>query len=264
MIIKQIKVGKNNFYTVTFETGEKVKVSEDLLVRYRLLKGTEITPELFEELKSSAGFDMGLQMAYNYVSYQLRSELEMLQYLKKKEISVQDAQRVIERLKELRLIDDLVFAQSYVRTQIRMSDKGPFHLTQQLKQKGIPEDFILQALDLYSEETQNDVALKAAEKIWNKNHSRSHRENLNKVRSTLMQKGFGAEVIQFVLGELPQEKDEESEWDNLVKEGHKALRRHQRLAYRPRVQKIKNQLYQKGFAMDQIQQFIDEEVTDEE
>ena len=38
MIIKQIKVGKNNFYTVTFETGEKVKVSEDLLVRYRLLK----------------------------------------------------------------------------------------------------------------------------------------------------------------------------------------------------------------------------------
>ena len=45
MIIKQIKVGKNNFYTVTFETGEKVKVSEDLLVRYRLLKGTEITPE---------------------------------------------------------------------------------------------------------------------------------------------------------------------------------------------------------------------------
>ena len=31
-----------------------------------------------------------------------------------------------------------------------------------------------------------------------------------------------------------------------------------------RVQKIKNQLYQKGFAMDQIQQFIDEEVTDEE
>lgn len=127
MIIKQIKVGKNNFYTVTFETGEKVKVSEDLLVRYRLLKGTEITPELFEELKSSAGFDMGLQMAYNYVSYQLRSELEMLQYLKKKEISAQDAQRVIERLKELRLIDDLVFAQSYVRTQIRMSDKGPFH-----------------------------------------------------------------------------------------------------------------------------------------
>ena len=86
MIIKQIKVGKNNFYTVTFETGEKVKVSEDLLVHYRLLKGTEITPELFEELKSSAGFDMGLQMAYNYVSYQLRSELEMLQYLKKKEI----------------------------------------------------------------------------------------------------------------------------------------------------------------------------------
>ena len=27
---------------------------------------------------------------------------------------------------------------------------------------------------------------------------------------------------------------------------------------------ILDQLYQKGFAMDQIQQFIDEEVTDEE
>lgn len=264
MEIKQIKLEKNNFYTLSFEEGEKVKVSEDLLVQYRLLKGEEVSQELFEKLKASAGFDIGLQMAYNYVSYQLRSEVEMLQYLKKKEVASHDRKKVVERLKELNLIDDLIFAESYVRTQMRLGDKGPFHLSQQLKKKGIPEEFILKALDLYTEENQNDVALRTAKKSWKQNSNRSHREGLNRVRSHLMQKGFGSEVIQFALNELPQEKDEETEWDNLVKEGQKALRRHQRLDYRLRVQKIKNQLYQKGFGMDQIQQFIDEEVIDEE
>lgn len=264
MIIKQIQLEKNHFYTLTFEEGEKVKVSEDLLVRYRLLKGEEISRELFEKLKASAGFDIGLQMAYNYVSYQLRSEFEMLQYLKKKEIANHDRKKIVERLKELNLIDDLVFAESYIRTQMRLGDKGPFHLSQQLKKKGIPEAFILKALELYTEEDQNDVALRTAEKSLKKNSNRSHREALNRVRTHLMQKGFGSEVIQFALNELPQEKDEETEWDNLVKEGKKALRRHQRLDYYPKVQKMKNQLYQKGFGMDLIQQFIDEEVIDEE
>ncbi|MHC5267609.1 recombination regulator RecX [Enterococcus sp. LJL98] len=264
MIIKQITLEKNHFYLLSFEGGEKVKVSEDLLVKHRLLKGEEVSQTLFEELKASAGFALGLQLAYNYVSYQLRSELEMLQYLKKKDVSSPDRKKIIERLKELKLIDDLVYAESYIRTQMRLGDKGPFYLSQQLKKKGIAENIIGTAIDLYTDEAQREVAVKTAEKNWKKNQNRSHREGLSRVRSHLIQKGFHQEVIQFALSQLPQEKDETAEWENLMKEGQKALRRQQRFPYPTRVQKIKNQLYQKGFSIDQIQQFIDEEVIDEE
>lgn len=264
MEIKQIRLEKNGFYTIVFTEGQEVQVSEDLLVKYRLLKGSEITAELFETLKASAGYQIGLQMAYNYVSYQLRSEKEMYQYLKKKEVTTKDAKEIIARLKELNLVDDQVYAESYIRTQIRMGDKGPYVLSQNLKQKGIDPLIIEQALYLYTIDDQQAIAIKVAEKSWRKNQNKSYQENLQKIRATLMQKGFGSEVIQLVFDELSFEKDEEAEENALFIEGAKLLRRHQRLDRSKKIQKIKNQLYQKGFSLDQIQHFIDEEVIEDE
>lgn len=264
MIVKQIIKEKQTFYTVTFESGEKIRVSEDTLVKYRLLKGAEISDSIYQAIQAESGVEIGLQMAYNYVSYQLRSEKEMDQYLKKKEISLSDRQKIQTRLKELRLIDDQVFAESYIRTQMRLGDKGPFYLTQQLKQKGIQEEKIQSALLLYTIEEQQAVALKTAEKSLKKYQQKSHQEALNKVRMNLMQKGFGSEVVQQTMANLAVEKDEEDEWRILVKEGGKLIRRHQRLPYAQRKQKIKTQLYQKGFQLDQIQAFIDEELLEDE
>ena len=88
MIVKQIVKEKQTFYTVTFESGEKIRVSEDVLVKHRLLKGMEITDATYQAIQEEAGVEIGLQLAYNYISYQLRSEKEMEQYLKKKEIPV--------------------------------------------------------------------------------------------------------------------------------------------------------------------------------
>lgn len=48
-IIKSIRKLKNNQYTLTTESGKKISVSEDTLVRHRLLKGEEITDESLEK-----------------------------------------------------------------------------------------------------------------------------------------------------------------------------------------------------------------------
>lgn len=264
MIVKQIVKEKQTFYTVTFESGEKIRVSEDVLVKHRLLKGMEITDATYQAIQEEAGVEIGLQLAYNYISYQLRSEKEMDQYLKKNEITLTDRKKIMLRLKELRLIDDQVFAESYIRTQIRLSDKGPFYLSQQLKQKGIHEEIIQSAMHLYTLEDQLEVSLKTAEKALKKYQRKSHQEALNKIKIGLMQKGFSSEIIQQTMANLAIEKDEEMEWQALVKEGQKLIRRHQRLPYSQRKQKIKTQLYQKGFQLDQIQVFIDEELLEDE
>lgn len=133
--IIRIDKGKGPFYEVATSEGETLRVSEDLLVRFRLLKGKELSEEELKEIKKSAGFDLGLQQAMNYISYQLRSEMEVRTYLKDKEIEKQDRDLVVERLKELNLIDDKNYGESYIRTQVRMSDKGPVVISQQLRKK---------------------------------------------------------------------------------------------------------------------------------
>ena len=87
--IIRINKGKGPFYEVATSEGETLRVSEDLLVRFRLLKGKELSEEELKEIKKSAGFDLGLQQAMNYISYQLRSEMEVRTYLKDKEIEKQ-------------------------------------------------------------------------------------------------------------------------------------------------------------------------------
>ena len=80
-----------------------------------------------------------------------------------------------------------------------------------------------------------------------------------------MQKGLRQPVIQLILDELPTDRVEATKRKNaaLQKEGQRLLRRHQRLPLNKRKMKIKQGLYQKGFALDAIQQFLDEEVMDE-
>ncbi|MGX7195390.1 recombination regulator RecX [Enterococcus olivae] len=260
-MIKVTKVVKNkgNFYQVSFDNRETVRVSEDLLVRFRLLKDSELDPETLVEIKKSAGYDIGLQLAMNYISYQLRTEQEMYRYLKDKEISIEDARRIIQRLKELQLVDDLNYGRSYIRTQLRLSDKGPQTLMQQLRKKGLKDPVIQEVIQLYTPEDQLEIATRTAKKSLKTIRGKSHKETLQKLRLKLMQKGFSSDIISLAMNELPQEKNEELEWEALVKEGTKLARKHRKDHY-----KLKQKLYQKGFDLDLIQRFIDEEVMNEE
>jgi regulatory protein len=72
--VVRIAKGKGPFYTIQLSEGEDLRVSEDILVRYRLLKGQEISEQTLDEIRKSGGYDYGLQMAMNYLSYQLRQK----------------------------------------------------------------------------------------------------------------------------------------------------------------------------------------------
>lgn len=256
--------GKGGFYKVEFSNGEKIRVSEDLLVKYRLFKDSELDKEAYQELQQNVHYDLGLQQAMNYISYQLRSEKEVRTYLRDKEIPAADGEKVIARLKDLRLIDDKVYGESYVRTQMRTSDKGPVVVKQQLRQKGIASEVVDLVIHEYDTETQFDNAYHLAEKNLRKHRSKSFKETIQKVRTTLMTKGFTSEVIQLVMDQLPMEKDEDQEIEALIKEGERLWRRHQSKAPQIRNQKIKQSLYQKGYQLEDIQRYLDERAEDEE
>ena len=257
--ITKIVKEKGNFYQVNFDNQEKIRVSEDLLVHFRLLKDSEVNEETLKEIKRSAGYDVGLQLAMNYISYQLRTEKEIYRFLKEKEISIEDTRKIIRRLKELQLVDDLNYGKSYVRTQMRLSDKGPIVIMQQLRKKGLTDIVIQEVIQLYSSEAQLDIAIKTAQKSIKSIHGKSHKETLQKLRVKLMQKGFSSEVISMAMEEVLYEKDDVTEWEALAKEGAKLLKKFRNDKY-----KMKQKLYQKGFDLDLIQRFIDEEVIDEE
>lgn len=263
--IIKITKEKGQFYLIWLSSGEKLRVSEDTLVRKRLLKGQELTQTSIEEIKKTGSYDVGLQLALNYLSYQLRSKKEIYDYLKEKEILVEDRKKIVLRLEEMNLLNDVAFSESYVRTLMRTGDKGPKVIMQQLKRKGIDDEDIQHGLTIYTMENQVEVAVVVAGKAMKRYRTKSFKDALQKVKLHLIQKGFEREVIDLALEELSFEKNEEQELEVIKKEGDKLWEKHRKLEPYKRLLKVKQSLYQKQFDLDLIQEYLNEkEIENEE
>lgn len=262
--IEKVTKRKRSGYTLVLTSGRKLFVSEDVFVRYRLLKGKELEETLIKEIEETSALDQGYQLALNYLSYQLRSEKEIRKYLQEKEIPSFMIGPVIEKLREIRLVDDKVYAESYVRTMIRTSDKGPAVVMQQLRKKGIEEQTSAEALLLYTNESQQENATVLAKKLEKRYRQKSHQEKLNKMKQGLMLKGFKQEIIQAALASVSVEKDSQQETELLEQLGDKLWERNVRLEFPKRKQKVIRSLFQKGFDYELIQQFIEKKELEHE
>ena len=135
MIIQKMTQKNAKSYEITLDDQRTFIVSEDVLVKFRLLKGKEVDESLLAEIKKASAYDIGLQQALNYLSYQLRTEKEIAAYLKEKEIGAEDIQKICQYLKNQRLIDDVQYAKSYLQTALRLNDKGPAVIANKLKEE---------------------------------------------------------------------------------------------------------------------------------
>ncbi|MBM7553833.1 recombination regulator RecX [Thalassobacillus pellis] len=239
-------------------------VSEDLLVKEALHKGMELDMPTIEALIEKDDLHKSFSLAINYLSYRMRSEKEMRDYLEKKETDHEQVEVIIKRLYEEKLLDDQEFANSVVRSSIHTSSKGPLMIKKSLMEKGVSAQKAEQALEHFPFSQQYEKAMKFAQKKMQTDSKKSYRQQIQALQQTLMQKGYKNDVIQEVLANLPAEEKEQEEWQAVVYQGEKLLRKYERKAEGYELkQKIKAALYRKGFGMDDIQRFLDEYVEKE-
>ncbi|SHE44896.1 regulatory protein [Atopostipes suicloacalis DSM 15692] len=233
-------------------------IDEEVLIKFELNKGLHVTKELQEKIENEDSYYKAYQKTLNYLSYSLRSEKQIRDYLAKHEL-YHFSDRMIEQLKSMRLIDDLNFAQSYVRSQANINQKGPRNIEQDLKQKGIKEEFILTALDEYPYEQQLENAISLASKKWGQTSKNSEIESVQKVKAYLLNKGYTFDLVNEAITAIDTEKDNEVEYNALVKQGDKAARRYSRKYEGYELtQRLKGYLYNKGYPTELINRYMDE------
>lgn len=251
---------KSGRYNIFIDHQFAFGIDESILVKYQLQKGMEISQTLQEEIRANEKVEQAYQKVLNYLNYGLRTEKEIKNYLASKDFSA-EVPAAIARLKQLKLIDDLNYAESFVRTEARISKKGPLRIFNDLSQKGIASDLIEQALTEYSWEWQLKNAKELAIKYFEKQRKVSEREAINKTSRYLKRKGYAFSLIQQVVDSLHFEIPEADEYESLKKLGRRNFKKHQRNkkndAYAIK-QKTKAYLFRKGFPGHLIDQFIEE------
>lgn len=119
--------------------------------------------------------------------------------LKKKDVGTEeDIHKVIERLKELKYINDFSFAEDYIRTRILLNPRGRMVLGLELKRKGIAKDIVSTAIEEahIDEVDLADRILKKKERLISKLTKQKKR---TKIFSLLTSRGIGIQSIYKVL-----------------------------------------------------------------
>jgi regulatory protein len=248
------QTGRFNVY-INDGAGEKYafSVDEDVLIKYQLKKGMELDEFIQLEVLYQDTVRKAFGTAIQYLAIRMRSEKEVRDYLKQKEIDDSVIQEVLHRLYNHKYLDDEEFALAFARTQINTTDKGPRVIKEELKEKGISEPIIEKVLEEFTIEMQFTKVLHLSNKALKKKRNDSQYLFEQKLKQALNRKGYSFSIIDEVLAEIKNASQDEQnlEIEVLQKQGDKARRK-----YGNDKQKIKQFLYRKGFSIEQIEEFI--------
>lgn len=265
MKITKVEVQKKNKqrYSIYIEDTYAFSVHQDLLVKFMLLKGEELNEQQIEYIKKADSKHRVYQVAIHYLSSKMRTEKEVRDKLLSYEILPEFIDEAIEKLKKMNYLNDAMYASAYVRTAIATTKKGPYVIRTELLKKGVHEDDCEEALEQYTYEEQFDHAYQLADRQVQRLSTKSPRQAKQQLYVFLMRKGYSGSLTQEVLSELSFDIQKEEQWENVMLEGQKILRRYQR-KYEDweLVQRVKRSLYQKGYDGEYINQFINQYVKE--
>lgn len=248
-----------------------IGVHENVLIQFGLYKAQPVTKELLEEIFRAEYLQSIYVKAIHFLSYGLKTIDEVRKYLEKflsdrakeeqresNELDAEYIEQAIEKLISQKYLDDLVYSQSYVRTQATLSQKGTQRIKWELSKKGVDNDIIDCALGEYPYQLQRENAQILIEKYMRiKQQQYSEKKLKEKIREMLSQKGFERELIDDAMMDVNDLEDESFEFNLLDKEAHKQLRKWQKKheGYTLK-QKVIESLMRKGFNYRDIQMWI--------
>lgn len=247
------QTGRFNIY-INDGSGEKYafSVDEDVLIKYQLKKGMELDEFTQMEVLYQDTVRKALGTAIQFLAIRMRSEKEVKDYLKLKEIEVPVIQEVVHRLYNLNYLNNKEFALAFVRTQINTTDKGPIVIKLELKEKGIEDSLISEVLEEFTCELQLSKLQNLCQKAQNKKRTESQYVFEQKLKQALNRKGYSFSIIDTAMAEMKTTSpDQEFDLEAINKQGEKAFKK-----YGNDHLKIKQFLYRKGFSIDQIEDYL--------
>lgn len=217
LIITTVQLLKSPKFRYRISFGPySMDVHEDIMIKYRMIKGAVFTKLELEEIITADERQRGYGEALKYLSRKPRTSYEIACRLKEKGWGEEMIAEVIERLIQERWIDDAVYAQEWAAQRVRSRGKGKAWIRHELRQKGISKPLIEEALGQVSEEAEYDSAMQLAQRKW-RTTSGETVDKKRKVGAFLMRRGFSGGLVSKVVSELAQQDGMEygEEWEEL-------------------------------------------------
>lgn len=194
-IITSLQMQKKNKERVNVFLDGKYAFALNLQAAVRLKKGQQLSAAEVVELQAEDDFHKAYDKALRYLSLRPRSEKEVQLYLAGKKLDEELVAAVIARLKELNYLNDETFSQFWTENRQTFRPKGVQALRQELRQKGIDNETINEALSEIDEDAAAWAAIEKKLVHW---QSLERTEFEKKLKGFLLRRGFVYEVVNRV------------------------------------------------------------------
>lgn len=139
--IKQ-QVKRVDRYSIYLDGKYSFSLGEHELLRLGLHSGKELTEEELATYQDESAFGKWFDKTLNLLSFRLRSEWELRDYLRRKDCPPELMDRILNKLSINGYVNDEQFAKRWVENRRLMKATSRRRLSQELRQKRISSDII--------------------------------------------------------------------------------------------------------------------------
>jgi regulatory protein len=253
---------KNHYQvTIAFPDGhvEEVKVSEDLIVEFRVSEGRSYDDRAFASFQKAMRLDAATQDVLRQLKRGQKSAKEVRELLANHALSEPDVATILAKLTRLGFVDDRAFALHYVDYQSEVRLSGPKRIAFDLARKGIAEATIREALasvDAGRWERQ-------LERLWHKHESAWTKKPIHAAIAAMKAKFFElgyaedavARLLEAVLPAFRQTHDEGRLLREAMDKVSRQLKR-ETLDEKQFQRKLIERLIRKGFRYEAIKKHL--------
>lgn len=148
-----------------------------------------------------------MDLAVKYLSFKARTENEMVEYLKKKNMEEDTIEHVMAKLREYRYINDEIYLKNYIEYNRQVTFYGSKRIRQDLGRRGISDDLLLCLEDLFPREEELLCCQSTAEKNLRKLKGQTVEQKRKKLYDKLSRTGYPSDMISGVIRTLDLEEE---------------------------------------------------------
>ncbi|HEX7057882.1 MAG TPA: RecX family transcriptional regulator [Bacilli bacterium] len=214
--ILRIERLKARQYLIMADDGQSFTIHEDLLVRFGLSKGKLLSREQIEQLLSENSAHAAYRLALRFIGIRQRSAREVRKKLTEKQYTTAIIDQVIAKLTGQGFLNDRAYAENVSEQRMLVQKKGRRWVANELRQKGVGNALIQEALNKIDAESEYRAALLLAEKKWRMS-SGDNRKKAEKTAGFLLRRGYSGSIVARALREIRGSMSENDD-DGLTEE----------------------------------------------
>lgn len=184
-------------YRVEVDGERTLSVHEDVVVKFRLVKGARLSAETERAVLEEEERQMAYRCAIRYIGRAMRSAGEVRDKLAAKGYAPELVRHVLERLRDQGYVDDAAYAHALAAQRLRQNRKGRLWIRHELARKGVGKEEAERALAALDPEDEREQAWQLAARRWD-GLKGEPADKLRKVYRLLLRRGFPAEVARSV------------------------------------------------------------------